>query len=64
MGPKLIYCEAHKEEYLRNTYVELIGDGDYAVTQTGIKSNKWQHSVIYLSRKQIAEILKEQEVKE
>lgn len=64
MRPKLIFCEEHNDNFLRDTWVALIGEGNYAITQTGWGSAKKEQYLIYLSRKQIEEILKEQEVKE
>ncbi len=62
MKPKLIYLEESEDKYLSDTWVELIGEGNYAITQTGYGSYKKQHFVVYLSRKQIEQILKEEEV--
>ena len=63
MAAKLIYRENHAEQFLKDTWVELIGEGNYAILQSGTGAyKKLITNVIYLSRKQIEEILKEQEI--
>lgn len=62
MSNKLIYLEEHEDKYLRDTWVELIGDGLYAITQTGCLSGKGERRIVYLTHKQLEEILMEQEV--
>ena len=62
MNPKLIYLEKNENQYLRDTWVELIGEGSYAITQTGFGSEKKRHHLVYLSRRQIEQILKEEEI--
>ncbi len=61
MDNKLIYLERHAGEYENDTWVRLIGDGHYAIGQTE-SFNKKIHHVIYLTRQQIEQILKEEEV--
>ncbi len=60
---KLIYLKTSPEKYERDTWVELIGEGHYAINQTGWGSDKGKTNLVYLTRQQIEEILKEQEVK-
>lgn len=59
---KLIYVDEHPETYKHDTWVELIGEGHYAITQT-TGFDKKQTLYIYLTRKQMEAILKEEEIK-
>lgn len=61
---KLIYLDENEDKYRKDTWVELIGEGNYAITQSGVLSGKGTHSIVYLTRQQIENILQEQEVKE
>ena len=61
MVDKLIYIEEHLEKYKRDTWVELISNGHYAITQTDGFEKKTQ-SIVFLTRQQIEQILKEEEV--
>ena len=49
-------------KYKRETYVLLIGEGNYAVTQTELFNPKMEHT-IYLTHQDLTEILKEHPVK-
>ena len=58
---KLIYVEEHEDKYKKDTWVELLDKGHYAITQTERLNKRIRHTV-FLTRQQLKEILKEQEV--
>ena len=62
MDTKLIYVDEHPETYQCDTWAELIGEGHYVITQTMCFDKKQTH-YIFLTRKQMEVILKEEEVK-
>jgi hypothetical protein len=61
MIDKLIYLKEGGERE-QDTWVKRIGDGHYAITQTET-FNKKMHHTIYLTRAEMEQILKEEEVK-
>ncbi len=58
---KLIYLDQCADKYKRDTRVHLIGKGNYAINQTETLNKKMSHTV-YLTRQQLEQILKEEEV--
>ncbi len=59
---QLIYLDQCADKYKHDTWVHLIGKGNYAINQTET-SNKNIHHTIYLTRQQLEQILKEEEIK-
>ncbi len=58
---KLIYLDECASKYRHDTWVYLLSEGDYAISQTETL-NKNMRQTIYLTRQQLEHILKEEEV--